>query len=315
MSGAFVSGMGAVSPAGWGVEDLFRARRLDVRPVPQSHQRPGGVPPLAVLRVPTMNPRPAWAAHPRMRRAALISQFAMGAAMEALEGQTAGPLGIVFCTMCGCVSYSRRFYDEVLRDPTVASPLLFPETVFNAPASHLSAVLGSAAANYTLVGDTGVFLHGLALAAGWLADGRVERCLVIAAEEVDWIIADALRHFRRSAILSEGAGAILLTREPGANSCAELECVTDPEPFAGRAGKAARAAALQRVVAALPPGGAAPKEAIQLGEAFSVGTVWRVLAAIHLARQNRLERATVAVAGAYQEAIGASFIIPRANSE
>ena len=313
MSGIFIAGMGAVSPAGWGTENLFTARRERVLPVPQSLERPGWTQPLTVLRVPTMNPRPAWAAHPRMRRSALISQFAMGAAVEALGNHTASPLGIVFCTTCGCVNYSRRFYDEVLRDPTIASPLLFPETVFNAPASHLSAVLGSAAANYTLVGDTGVFLHGLALAAGWLESGRVERCLVVAAEEVDWIIADALRHFRKSAILAEGAGAVLLTREQTPNTCAELECVTDPEPFADRTDKAARAAALQRVVVALPAASVATTEFTQLGEAFSAGTVWRVLAAIHSAQQNRHERATVVVPGAYQEAIGASFTIPRAT--
>jgi hypothetical protein len=300
-----------------------------------------------------------------MRRSAAISQFAMGAAAEALGGSTGGLLGIVYCTTCGCVNYSRRFYDEVLRDPTVASPLLFPETVFNAPASHLSAVLGTAAANYTLVGDTGVFLHGLALAAGWLEAGRVERCLVVAAEEVDWIIADALRHFRKSATLTEGAGAVLLTRERTADTFAELECVTDPEPFTTGDRRSQRAEALRRVASALPDAaqctfslpqrrgeggrrpdegwghpsqlpqpltpalsphpmkgegeearrdsGAIPSACIpqweQLGEAFSAGTVWQVLAAIDAARQGQLPRATVCVPGAYQEAIGASFKI------
>lgn len=315
MSGIFLSGMGAVSPAGWGMANLSRAQSPSGMPVPQLLQRPGWAHPLSVLRVPTTHQRPAWVAHPRMRRSALISQFAMSAAIEALGDHTHGSLGIVFCTMCGCVNYSRRFFDEVLRNPTVASPLLFPETVFNAPASHLSALLGSTAANYTLVGDAGVFLHGLALAAGWLANGRVERCLVIAAEEADWVVADALRYFRKSAILAEGAGAVLLTRESGANTCAELECVTDPEPFADQADKSARTAALQRVVVALPPGLAAIEEVTQFSEAFSVGPVWRLLAAIRLAQQNRHGRVTVAVPGAYQEAIGASFLILLPNTK
>jgi len=38
-------------------------------------------------------------------------------------------------------------YDETLRDPTTASPLFFPETVFNAPASHIAALLGTTAIN------------------------------------------------------------------------------------------------------------------------------------------------------------------------
>ena len=310
MSGIFLSGFGAVSPAGWGCEKLLGALRAGELPATQTIERPGWTRPLTVRRVPAPSPRPTWAAHARMRRAAAISQFAMGASEEALGSHTSGPLGIVYCTTCGCVNYSRRFYDEVLRDPTVASPLLFPETVFNAPASHLSAVLGTAAANYTLVGDSGVFLHGLALAAGWLEAGCVERCLVVAAEEVDWIIADALRHFRKSAILTEGAGAVLLTRERTAGTFAELESVTDPVPYAAGAGKTERAAAFQRVADALPTGLTTADETAALGESFSTGTAWQVLATIRTAQANRLPRVTVIVSGAYQEAIGASFTIP-----
>ena len=309
MSGIFLSGFGAVSPAGWGCEKLLGSLRTGELPPPQTVERPGWTRPLTVRRVPAPSPRPTWAAHARMRRSAAISQFAMGAVTEALGDQAAGPLGIVFCTTCGCVNYSRRFYDEVLRDPSVASPLLFPETVFNAPASHLSSVLGTAAINYTLVGDTGVFLRGLALAAGWIEAGRVERCLVVAAEEVDWIISDSLRHFRKSATLTEGAGAVLLTRERPRTLCAELECVTDPEQFATRGGSSRRADALQRVASALPTGLASTPDAARLGEGFSASTVWQLLAVIHTAWQRQLPRATICVPGAYHEAIGASFTI------
>lgn len=319
MSAIYLSGFGAVSPAGWGMNALFNAGGVGGMaswPAPQALERPGWTRPLAVRRVPAPATRPAWAAHARMRRAAAISQFALGAATEALGGSPGGPPGVVFCTTCGGVNYSRRFYDEVLRDPAVASPLLFPETVFNAPASHLAAVLATSAPNYTLIGDAGVFLHGLALAAGWLADGRVERCLVVAAEEVDWINADALRHFQKSATLAEGAGAVLLTRERTALTWAELECVTDPEPFGSGAAQPARAAALRRVAAALPGGAAAAPGAAHAlpGEGFAAGAAWQVLAAIHGARTQQLPRATVLVPGAYQEAIGASFtVFPTAN--
>ena len=73
--------------------------------------------------------------------------------------------------MSGCVNYSRRFYDEVLQDPATASPLIFPETVFNAPASHLAGYFASTAMDYTLVGDPCSFLQGTALAADWLETG------------------------------------------------------------------------------------------------------------------------------------------------
>ena len=313
MSEIFLSGFGAVSPGGWGIEPLLGALNA-AWPAAQTLERPGWTRPLAVRRVPAPNPRPAWAAHARMRRAAGISQFALGAANEALAGHAGGTLGVVFCTTCGCVNYSRRFYDEVLREPATASPLLFPETVFNAPASHLSAVLGMPAINYTLVGDTGVFLHGLALAAGWLEAGRVENCLVVAAEEVDWITADALRHFRKSAQLGEGAGAVLLTRRRTAGTRATLECVTEPERFGARGGREARAAAVRRATAALPANSAATIDGDAFGEAFSVGAAWRVIAAVCAARAESQSRAIVLVPGAYQEAMGASFnLVSAAN--
>ncbi len=133
-----------------------------------------------------------------------MSPYAAAAAMEALQGAAQIPLagrrlGIIFCVTAGCVQYSRRFYDETWKNPATASPVLFPETVFNAPASHLSALLESSCVNYTLVGDPGTFLQALALAAGWLSDGRVDSCLVVGAEELDWLTADAYRRFSRGA--------------------------------------------------------------------------------------------------------------------
>lgn len=155
-------------------------------------------------------------ANPRLRRTSSVSQHAVAAAVEALgperlmvqDGKLR--LGIVFCTMCGCVNYSRRFYGEALRDPATASPLLFPETVFNAPASHLASLLQTTRMVYTLVGDPGTFLVGLAQAADWLMCGEADRALVVGAEEMDWLTAAAVRLFDRDIVMSHGAGAVCL---------------------------------------------------------------------------------------------------------
>ena len=130
----------------------------------------------------------------------------------------------------------------VLKDPSTASPLVFPETVFNAPASHLSAFLGSTAINYTLVGDAGTFLHGLSLAGGWLLEERVDRCLVVAAEEMDWLTADAFRHFDRGVVCAAGAGAVCLglgdgpvaldVVSPSSSDQRKYSSVTDSPTFA-----------------------------------------------------------------------------------
>ena len=85
--------------------------------------------------------------------------------------------------MAGSVTYSRRFYEEVLRDPATASPLIFPETVFNAPASHLAAYLNSPTINYTLVGDDGDLFTRAGTGGGLAADDQVDACLVVGARK------------------------------------------------------------------------------------------------------------------------------------
>src|ERR1019366_8990311 len=102
-----------------------------------------------------------------------------------------------------------------------------PETVFNSSASHLAAYLGSSVVNYTLVGDAGTYLQGLAVAAGWLDHGLAGACVVIGAEEPDWTAADALRLFDRRAVHASGAGALYLKTLRPAGAAVELAAVTD----------------------------------------------------------------------------------------
>src|SRR5208337_3653169 len=235
MSEVFVCGCGAVSPAGWGVQAMVTALKEQHSIAPQAITRPGTSRPLTGRTVPPTQTRPACLAHPRLRRASPIAQYAVGAACEALSadaGIDALDLGIIYCSMVGCVNYSRRFYAEALKDAATASPLIFPETVLNAPASHLAALLGSRAISYTLAGDQGTFLQGLALAASWLNDERVGGCLVVAAEELDWLTIEAQGLFSREAIVSEGAGALYLKRKPNdLENPVWLNAITEPHLF------------------------------------------------------------------------------------
>src|SRR2546422_8586932 len=208
MSSVFICGTGAVSPAGWGVGSLRQALTRGEPIPPRELARPGWNDSLRVRAVPAPSPRPSFLTHARLRRASPIAHHAVAVALEALAEDLASlgagglRLGIVMCVMSGGVDYSRRFYDEALKEPTTASPLVFPETVFNAPASHLAAVLGTTAINYTLIGDPGTFLQGMALAADWLGNHRVDGCLVIGAEEGDWLTAGAYRLFARRVVVA-----------------------------------------------------------------------------------------------------------------
>jgi 3-oxoacyl-[acyl-carrier-protein] synthase III len=250
-----------------------------------------------------------------LRRSTAIAQYTVGAALEAIGDDISKiqsrdlKLGIIVCVLDGCVNYTRRFFEEVLREPATASPLLFPETVFNSPASHLGAFLGANEINYTLVGDDGTFLQGLALAAEWLADGKVDACIVVGAEENDWIVSDALHLFRRKAVHAAGAGAVYLKKNSSATGI-ELAAVTDSFPLTQ---KQNRATALEKVKSQLPP--CAPKELFAdekmkmiFGEAFTASAAWQCVLACDALRQNELSGANVEVIGTNQQAIGARFV-------
>lgn len=230
-----ITGTGAVSPAGWGTAALMEALHENRLPVTGLLERPlaDGTVATPVRRVPAdlaRVPKP-----PRLRRTSPISRFAAAAVTEALgeerlHASLAGNLrvGVIFTLTNGCVNYSNRFFGEVLADPAMASPILFPETVFNAPSSHLSAMIGSTSPNDSLIGDSSGFLTGLDLAAEWIERGDVDGCLVVAAEELDWLSAEALRLYSRSLIPAEGAGAVYLE---AADSPLLIERLPNPVPF------------------------------------------------------------------------------------
>jgi hypothetical protein len=342
MSRIFVTGWGAVSPAGWNVAALREALAHD-GPLPvQSLERPGWEKPLRVRQVPAPATRPEFLAHPRLRRSSPITHYAAAAALEALAGRRAAPgstdrLGLVVCMQAGCVRYSCRFLDETLNNPATASPLLFPETVYAAPASHVAALLENVSLACSLVGDPGVFLEAISLAVQWLEEDRVDSCLVIGAEETNWILADALRLLDRNAIITSGAGALCLSRSPQKAGAVELTAITDPHTYSARK---TRTQAAQAMRAQLGDGAAgdllchglvdsprvgapereawhdwpgkriSPKQ--KLGEGLTAAAAWQCVAACDFVANGRCTAATVSIVGSNQQAIGARFV--RADS-
>ncbi len=344
MNEIFVHGLGAVSPAGWTVTELLAAVEANAQLAPSELVTPGKTRPVRVRAVPPPKQRPAFLAHPRLRRASPCSQHLVAAALEALGEDAAAvqagklQLGIVACTMAGGVAYSRRFYEEAMRDPGTASPLIFPETVFNAPASHLAAYLNSSAINYSLVGDDGTFVNGLALGAEWLAQDRVEGCIIIGVEELDWVVAEAARLFNAKTILSAGAGAVYLKRgQPRVGdvqqSIVALDAISDPFLFTSQQ---SRTAAARRMRQQFP--GASDTEALcwgqqdvadvdepecaawsdwtrprlapkrLLGEAFVASAAWQCVAACAALQAGRYSAVNVSIVGANEQAIGARFV-------
>jgi 3-oxoacyl-(acyl-carrier-protein) synthase len=230
-----IAGMGWVTPLGRGVDSVWNQllQGHGASAVTISEQFTDRA--YSIFRVPES--AMAGLAHPRLRRASAISRFAAAAGLDAMEAaglkldsEKAERTALIFAISNGGVIYTKRFYRDVVEaGAQKASPLLFPETVFNAPASHLAAILGITGATYTVVGDGAVGLTAIRMAEDLMANEAVEHCLVVGTEEVDWLLCDAYRRWRllrsappiepfsqhqRGMILGEGAGAILLSRQP-----------------------------------------------------------------------------------------------------
>lgn len=229
-----IAGMGWVTPLG-GELDLVWDRLLrGEEATPSEISGPFETNSYCAFRVPeeVLSDLPA---HPRLRRASAISKFAVAAGLAALQDarstidkEIAGRIALVFAVSNGGVSYTKRFYHDIVEAGAAAArPLLFPETVFNAPASHLAAILGVTGTSYTLVGDGAVGILAIQMAHDLMMDGDFDYCLVVGAEEADWVLCDAYHKWRllrrkppievfrnpaRGTVLSEGAGALLLSR-------------------------------------------------------------------------------------------------------
>ena len=251
-----IAGMGWVTPLGRGIDAVWdrlvageEASAQSISDGPEGKKYPFfPVPSTALTNLPP---------HARLRRASAISRFAAAASLDALEeaisttlaGNRGGAkafdfdnsdirreqridmerIALVFAVSNGGVVYTKRFYRDIAESGAQsASPLLFPETVFNAPASHLAAILGISGASYTLVGDGAVGILAMKMAEDLMMNEALDFCLVVGAEESDWLLCDAYRKWRllktqppiepfrrppRGMILSEGAGAILLARD------------------------------------------------------------------------------------------------------
>src|SRR3954469_22903701 len=229
-----IAGTGWVTPLGSGIDAVWQRILDGDRAEVSQISDPLGTESYPVYRVPAtaLQHLPP---HPRLRRASAISRFAAAAGLAALSDAKLSPndldpekIALVFAVANGGVIYTKRFYSDIVATGAeAASPLLFPETVFNAAASHLAAIIGLSGTTYTVVGDGSVGLTGLKVGEDLMSDPNLDHCLIVAAEEADWLLCDAYAKWRllrsvgplevfgktaQGTILSEGAGAVLLSR-------------------------------------------------------------------------------------------------------
>lgn len=228
----YIHGHGAVSAAGLDSASLYQAC-LDQTELPVTEREyPLGTDVSIRYRgrqVDTKALRGTLPKAPRLRRASNVTKFMMSAALQAVPQERVEQsqsdefrLGIVVAFMNGCVNYSCRFFAEVLEEPAHASPLIFPETVFNAPASHVASHLACDGPVYTLIGDSATWFSAITTARDWLQNDLADGCLILAGEELDRLTSEALGLYSRQLIPTEGAAALYLETNPSPVLLSEL---------------------------------------------------------------------------------------------
>ncbi len=175
----------------------------------------------------------------RMSRLSRMAVVAAGMALEdgrgILDRVPGNRIAVLMGTAYGSSSCVDAFYRSFVSDgPRGAKPFLFPETVPNAPASHIAMVNGITGPNITFC-QNGISVEAAAVhAAGMLDHGLVDAVLVCGAEELTEVLYgchDAVGALNRARadgkvpvsppiggglVLGEGAGVLLMERLGGA---------------------------------------------------------------------------------------------------
>ncbi|MGA2634370.1 MAG: beta-ketoacyl synthase N-terminal-like domain-containing protein [Terracidiphilus sp.] len=237
-----ITGIGSVSPFG-PLAGLIPPRPLEPRAIPWA----------------TGGPRRAFLVDPfrpadvvpglKTRRLDRLSTWALISASLAirdagidLEKVDRSRVAVVFATGFGCVELTESFFQSAAANGwSGTDPNTFPETLFNAPASHVALFLGLRGPNLTV--DSQIFAGECALiqAASLIRHGQADLAIVLAGDTLTpsvyaWYeAADLLSPFCYNSeplpdacgfIPSEGVAALVL--EPAgsreARSYARLHC-------------------------------------------------------------------------------------------
>jgi 3-oxoacyl-[acyl-carrier-protein] synthase II len=126
------------------------------------------------------------------RRMSRVSRMAVAASIEALEDSgigldtmDKGRIGVIFGTAYGSSSHVEDFYLSLLNDgPRGAQPFLFPETVPNAPASHVAMFHGITGPNTTFCQNDISAEIAILYARNLLVQNIVDIVLVGGADEL-----------------------------------------------------------------------------------------------------------------------------------
>lgn len=214
-----LAGVGAVSPAGRGVERL-REIASTSQPVPDE------------VLAPLLD-------RARTRRIAHLPRLMLAAVRDLLDrtGMEAGELRdvpLIAATWHGALAFTEQYYRDLFRSGIdLANPMLFAESVPNIGSAHLSLGYGIQAASVSAVGSRAGGLQAIALAMARIRAGEWDRALVVAADECHPAIGDVLGPCLGERVEASSAAVAMLLTNDGAGSGATLiDVLVAPAPIA-----------------------------------------------------------------------------------
>lgn len=200
-----VTGLGAVTAAGVGRETLL-AQLATGRPVTTEVDRSEGYHGAGFARraalVATRDVQ-RWIPPLEARRLSAPSRFAVVAALTALEdggipcAEEPDPaLAVSLGTAFGPSAWTQGLLDQILGEgPRAASPVLFTESVANAPAGRVALACRATGPNHTFSQGEASPLVAVAHAADELSHGTAERALAGATDEMTPLLHAVLHRF------------------------------------------------------------------------------------------------------------------------
>lgn len=162
------------------------------------------------------------------RRVANVTKFALAAVAMAIRDadltlvrEDRSRTGVVIGVTHGALVFSSQYHEGLLQDgPEAASPMLFAESVLNAPAGNVAMAFGIRGPVHTMIGEESVGAQAIEAALALLRSGSVDRCIVVGTEEKSPLIDNAyerMEHVASRAIPGEassppgeGAAAIVV---------------------------------------------------------------------------------------------------------
>jgi len=198
-----ISGWGLVAAAGCGLaaaERSFAQAELPLREVDLSagYHRPAGARLAALVMEADYQ---AWLPARLARRMSPPSRYSVVAAKIALEragleAEDEMDLSVVISTSFGPSSYTEELLRQIFHDaPTAASPSLFTEAVANAPAAQVALSLKAYGPNLTITQREAGPLIALDHGVLDLQNGRAEKALVAAVDEMNPLLHAGLDRF------------------------------------------------------------------------------------------------------------------------